>query len=187
MTTVTSIAEHTVAPPSAPAPRRVRRGILSPSPGTLGVAAATGLVLFEALDTLLGAHGLGAALAAGWATLVAPAFLVLVLAAVVCERLWPAEPRPLLSRGHLQDACYLLLYALAIAPFMTMLSVGSAVILHGHAAWLEAGWRAHWPRWTVVVVTLMAMDLCNWVAHVGDHRVPWPSGASMRCTTPKRS
>ena len=101
----------------------------------------------------------------------APAFLVLVVAAVVCERLWPAEPRPLLSRGHVQDACYLLLYALAIAPFMTLLSVGSAVILHGHAAWLQASWTAQWPRWSVVVVTLMAMDLCNWVAHVGDHRV----------------
>ena len=75
----------------------------------------------------MGAHGLGTTLAAGWAQLVAPAFVALVLAAVVCERLWPAERRPLLARGHVQDACYLLLYALAIAPFMTLLSVGSAV------------------------------------------------------------
>ena len=135
------------------------------------VAAATGLVLFEAVDALVGAHGLGTTLAAGWASSWPPPSWPLVLAAVVCERLWPAEPRPLLARGHVQDACYLLLYVLAVAPFMTLLSVGSAVLLRGHAAWLEAAWTAHWPRWTVVVVTLLAMDLCNWVAHVGDHRV----------------
>ncbi len=161
MTTITAgttSAERTT-------PRR-----LTWSVGTLGVAAATGLVLFEAIETLVGAHGLGATLAAGWSQLVAPGFVALVLAAVVCERLWPAERRPLLARGHVQDAWYLALYVLAIAPFMTLLSVGSAVILRGHAAWLEAPWTAHWPRWTVVVATLLAMDLCNWLAHWGDHR-----------------
>ncbi len=178
MTAVTTIASGPRAPaPASPGTSAAalrpwtRGGLLPLSPGTLAVAAATGLVLFEALDALVGAHGFGTTLAAGWATLVAPAFVAVVLAAVVSERLWPAEPRPLLARGHVQDACYLLLYGLAVAPFMTLLSVGSAVILRGHAAWLEAGWTAHWPRWTVVVVTLFAMDLCNWIAHVGDHRV----------------
>ncbi len=172
MTAVTVAAP--CAPPtdraSAADGRRTRRGVLAPAPGTLGVAGATGLVLFEALHALLGAHGLGPTLAAGWATLVAPVFVALVLAAVACERLWPAEPRPLFARGHVQDAWYLLLYALAVAPFMTLLSVGSAVLLRGHSTWVDAGWTTHWPRWTVVVVTLLAMDLCNWVAHVGDHR-----------------
>ncbi|HVT42199.1 MAG TPA: sterol desaturase family protein [Acidimicrobiales bacterium] len=159
----------TTITPQVAAP--ARRRLAAPSLGTLGVASATGLVLYEALHALLGVHGLSRALAGGWSTLVAPAFLALVAAAVVCERLWPAEARPFLARGHVHDAGYLLLYVLAIAPFMTLLSVGSAVLLHGHAAWLEAGWTAHWPRWLVVVATLVAMDLCNWVAHVGDHRV----------------
>jgi sterol desaturase/sphingolipid hydroxylase (fatty acid hydroxylase superfamily) len=148
-----------------------RRHPALPAPGTLGIAAATGLVLFEAVETLVGTHGLGTTLAAGWAQLVAPGFVALVLAAVLCERLWPAERRPLLARGHLQDACYFLLYVLAIAPFMTLLSVGSAVLLRGHAHWLQAPLTAHWPRWTVIVATLVAMDLCNWLAHWGDHRV----------------
>ena len=56
---------------------RRRAGLLSP--GVLGLAAATGLVLFEAVDALLGAHGLGATLHAGWSQLVAPAFVLLVL------------------------------------------------------------------------------------------------------------
>src|SRR3984957_177362 len=147
-----------------------RRRAILPSPGTLGLAAATGLVLFEAVDALLGSHGLGATLHAGWSQLVAPAFVLLAPAAVACERLWPAERRPFLARGHVQDASYFLLYILAIAPFMTLLSVGSAVMLRSHATWLQATWTAQWPRWTVVVVTLLAMDLCNWLAHWGDHR-----------------
>jgi sterol desaturase/sphingolipid hydroxylase (fatty acid hydroxylase superfamily) len=137
-----------------------RRAVLV-SPGTLGIAATTGLVLFEAVDALAGSHALGATLAAGWAQLVA----------VACERLWPAQPRPFLARGHVQDATYFLLYVLAIAPFMTLLSVGSAVILRSHGTWLQATWTSHWPRWTVVVATLLAMDLCNWLAHWSDHRV----------------
>ena len=148
-----------------------RPSLRAPSPGPIGVAAATGLILFEALETLVGTHGLGTTLAAGWAQLVAPGFVALVLAAVACERLWPAVRRPLFARGHVQDAWYFAAYVLAIAPFMTLLSVGSAVILRGHAAWLQAPWTAHWPRWTVVVATLIAMDLCNWLAHVADHRV----------------
>jgi sterol desaturase/sphingolipid hydroxylase (fatty acid hydroxylase superfamily) len=70
-----------------------------------------------------------------------------------------------------QDASYFLLYLVAIAPFMTLLSVGSAVILRGHASWLQANWTAQWPHWSVVVATLLAMDLCNWLAHWSDHRV----------------
>jgi sterol desaturase/sphingolipid hydroxylase (fatty acid hydroxylase superfamily) len=148
-----------------------RRRVARLSPGTLGIAAATGLVIFEAVDALVGEHGLGSTLAAGWAQLVAPVFVVLVLAAVICERLWPAQRRPFLARGHLHDAAYFLLYVLAIAPFMTLLSVGSAVVLRSHAGWLQASWTAQWPRWAVVVAALLAMDLCNWLAHWGDHRV----------------
>ncbi|HEY6429582.1 MAG TPA: hypothetical protein VIX84_20330, partial [Acidimicrobiales bacterium] len=90
----------------------VRRRTTVLAPATFGVAAATGLVLYEAVATLLRGHGLGSTLAAGWAELVAPGFVALVLAAVVCERRWPAEARPLLARGHVHDACYLLLYVL---------------------------------------------------------------------------
>jgi sterol desaturase/sphingolipid hydroxylase (fatty acid hydroxylase superfamily) len=174
VTTINADLAHTptraaVATTATPDAARRRATLLSP--GTLGIAAATGLVVFEALDALVDSHGLGTTLAAGWAQLVAPAFVVLVLVAVACERLWPAERRPFLARGHVQDASYFLLYIAAIAPFMTLLSVGSAVILRSHAGWLEGTWTEQWPRWTVVVVALLAMDLCNWLAHWGDHHV----------------
>ncbi len=128
-------------------------------------------MLAEAVDALVAHQALVPTLRSGWAQLVAPAFVALVLVAVVCERIWPAERRPVLARGHVQDAGYFLVYILAVAPFMTLLSVGSAVILGSHARWLEAPWTASWPRVAVVVVTLVAMDLCNWLAHVVDHRI----------------
>jgi sterol desaturase/sphingolipid hydroxylase (fatty acid hydroxylase superfamily) len=139
--------------------------------GPVGIALATGLVLVEAVDALVAHQGLASTLRSGWSQLVAPAFVALVFAALICERFWPAERRPVLARGHVQDAVYFLVYILAIAPFMTLLSVGSAVVLGSHARWLEAPWTANWPRLAVVVVTLLAMDLCNWLAHVIDHRV----------------
>jgi predicted alpha/beta hydrolase family esterase len=37
------------------------------------------LVLFEVIETVVGTHGLGTTLAAGWAQLVAPGFVALVL------------------------------------------------------------------------------------------------------------
>jgi sterol desaturase/sphingolipid hydroxylase (fatty acid hydroxylase superfamily) len=159
---VTTITAETAL--SAP-----RRTVVSPA--SLGVAAVTRLVLFEALDALISHHTVSSTLTAGWATLVPPLFVGLVLLTVVCERIWPAERRPLFARGHVQDALYFLVHVLAIAPFMTLLSVGAAVVLGGHAAWLRAPWTAHWPRVAVVVVTLVAMDLCNWLAHVADHRL----------------
>ena len=69
-----------------------RPSLRAPSPGTIGVAAATGLILFEALETLVGTHGLGTTLAAGWAQLVVPGFVALVLTAVARALLWPAVP-----------------------------------------------------------------------------------------------
>ena len=155
----------------APVVNARRRWSATLALGPVGIALATGLVLAEAVDALVAHHALVPTLRSGWAQLVAPAFVAVVLVALVCERIWPAERRPVLARGHLHDAGYFLVYILAIAPFMTLLSVGSAVILGSHAHWLEAPWTASWPRVAVVVATLVAMDLCNWFAHVADHRI----------------
>jgi sterol desaturase/sphingolipid hydroxylase (fatty acid hydroxylase superfamily) len=157
----------TVAPVVSTGPR----GGVALALGPAAIALATGVILAEAVDVLVVNHGFASTLRSGWTQLVAPAFVVLVLLALVCERIWPAERRPLLARGYLQDAGYFLLYILAIAPFMTLLSVGSAVVLGSHARWLEAPWTASWPRVAVVVTTLLAMDLCNWIAHLADHRI----------------
>src|SRR6202044_4279211 len=104
-------------------------------------------------------------LSAGWAELAAPLLVALVVAAGICERIWPAEPRPVLARGHVQDACYLALHAIVVIPLMTLLSVGAATLLSEHAQWIELRSAQNWPGWLLVPVTIVAMDAANWLAH----------------------
>lgn len=97
--------------------------------------------------------------------------VALVVVTGIGERIWPAEPRPVLARGHVQDACYLVLHAAVVIPLMTLLSVGSATLIGGHATWLELRTAAHWPGWLLVPLTIVAMDGANWLAHYADHRL----------------
>jgi len=89
----------------------------------------------------------------------------------VCERIWPAERRPALARGHVQDACYLALHAIVVIPLMTLLSVGAATLIGDHAGWIELRSTGPWPGWLLVPVTIVAMDFANWLAHYADHRL----------------
>lgn len=113
---------------------------------------------------------LGRTLAGARYELAGPAVIGFVALAVLAERLWPAEHGPALARGHLHDAAYFVVSSILVVPLVTLLSVGSASLLVAKAPWLEVNWLASWPRWIVVVVTLIAMDGCNWLSHVAEHR-----------------
>jgi ornithine lipid hydroxylase len=133
------------------------------------VVGLTVWLVWMAVSALGRDHTLGSALGAGWAALVAPMVLALVAATLVCERIWPAEPREALARGHLQDGAFFVLHVLAVVPLMTLLGVAFAQLLGSHAGWLEARWDQSWPRWLLLAVTLVLMDLTNWLAHWADH------------------
>jgi sterol desaturase/sphingolipid hydroxylase (fatty acid hydroxylase superfamily) len=134
------------------------------------VAGLTALILWVAVAGLLRQGRLETVLSAGRAELAAPLLIALVVATGICERIWPAERRPVLARGHVQDACYLALHALVVIPLMTLLSVGAASLV-SRASWLELRPAAHWPGWLLVPVTIAAMDFANWLAHYADHRL----------------
>jgi sterol desaturase/sphingolipid hydroxylase (fatty acid hydroxylase superfamily) len=138
---------------------------------SFAVAAATGLVVWVAVLTLERHGQLGAVLSAGRAELVAPGLVALILLAALCERIWPAEPHKVLARGHIQDACFLVLYPTIVVPLMILLSVGFATLIGGHAKWIELPWTGRWPTGMLLGVTLVAMDGANWVAHYADHRL----------------
>jgi sterol desaturase/sphingolipid hydroxylase (fatty acid hydroxylase superfamily) len=138
---------------------------------TLMIATGTTAVAWVGAATLAHDGALGRALAAGREELVGPSLVILVAAVLVCERLWPAERRKILARGHVQDACFFLLYATMVVPLMTLMGVAFAEILGTHASWLQAPWTASWPAWLVIGMTLVAMDFCNWLAHWADHRL----------------
>jgi sterol desaturase/sphingolipid hydroxylase (fatty acid hydroxylase superfamily) len=135
------------------------------------VAGLTALILWAALADLLRQGRLETVLSAGRAELAAPLLIALVVATGICERIWPAERRPLLARGHVQDACYLALHAVVVIPLMTLLSVGAAALIGEHARWIELRPAAQWPGWLLVPLTIVAMDFANWLAHYADHRL----------------
>ena len=135
------------------------------------VAGLTGLILWVAVGALLSQGRLGTVLAAGRAELAAPLLVALVVATGMCERIWPAERRPVLARGHVQDALFLALHAIVVIPLMTLLSVGSATLIGEHAGWIELRSTQSWPGWLLIPVTVVAMDGANWLAHLADHRL----------------
>jgi sterol desaturase/sphingolipid hydroxylase (fatty acid hydroxylase superfamily) len=139
-------------------------------PSSFVLAGITGLVLWVAVADLLRQGRLETVLSAGRAELAAPLLVALVVMTGVCERIWPAERRPVLARGHVQDACFLALHAVIVIPLMTLLSVGAAALI-GHAGWIELRSAQHWPGWLLVPLTIVAMDGANWLAHYADHRL----------------
>ena len=148
-------------------PARLARRL---SPASFVLAGVTAILLWVAVTGLLRQGSLGTVLSAGWAELAAPLLVGLVVVTGICERIWPAEPRPVLARGHVQDACFLALHAIVVIPLMTLLSVGAATLIGGHAPWIELRPAQNWPGWLLVPLTIVAMDAANWLAHYADHR-----------------
>jgi sterol desaturase/sphingolipid hydroxylase (fatty acid hydroxylase superfamily) len=149
------------------APARLARRLSIPS---FALAGVTAVLLWVAVTGLLRQGSLGTVLRAGWAELAAPLLVGLVVLTGVCERIWPAEPRPVLARGQVQDGCFLALHAIVVIPLMTLLSVGAATLIGGHAPWIELRPAQAWPAWLLVPLTIVAMDAANWLAHYADHR-----------------
>jgi len=137
---------------------------------SLVLAAVTVLILWVAVADLLRQGRLETVLSAGRAELAAPLLVALVVTTGICERSWPAECRPVLARGHVQDACFVALHAVVVIPLMTLLSVGAAALIGDHARWIELRSTEHWPGWLLVPLTVLAMDGTNWLAHYADHR-----------------
>ena len=149
--------------------RRAWRRRLCPSSFVL--AGITVLVVWVAVAGLLRQDRLETVLSAGRAELAAPLLVGLVVMTGICERIWPAERRPVLARGHVQDVCFVALHAIVVIPLMTLLSVGAATLIGSHARWIELRPAEHWPGWLLIPLTLLAMDGANWLAHYADHRL----------------
>jgi sterol desaturase/sphingolipid hydroxylase (fatty acid hydroxylase superfamily) len=146
-----------------------------PSGGSLGIWAVVGAT---ATLAAVGWRALAAAPGGPWramvtqgVVLIGPAVLALVVLAVAAERLWPAVVRPVGAAGHRQDAAYLVLYVAVAVPAVTLIGSGAATVLQR----LDGGFTLHpfagLPRWALVAVVLVLIDLANWTSHLYNHRV----------------
>jgi sterol desaturase/sphingolipid hydroxylase (fatty acid hydroxylase superfamily) len=131
-------------------------------------AGVAGWLVWSGLKAVTGS--LAATLSSGWSELAGPPVVVVVLAVVLCEQMWPAERRRPIARGHLQDACFFLLYFTTVVPLVTLTGVGFATLVQTRAPWVHISITQKWPRWALVLSTLVVIDACNWLAHWGEHR-----------------
>jgi sterol desaturase/sphingolipid hydroxylase (fatty acid hydroxylase superfamily) len=120
-------------------------------------------------------HWGGASFAAAMAdqrvVVVGPLTLGILALILVIERVRPAQIRPLVARGHRQDALYTLLNATLFVPLVVALALSFSAVVRQDLPWLVAPQIGWLPRWTVIPLIFVAMDGCNWLAHLANHRV----------------
>ena len=175
VTAVTTVATEPRAPAPAPSPAAIRSWT-SPwpwaLPGTLGVAAATGLVLFEALDALVGRARLRYHAGRGVGHARGPRLRGPCAGGGGVRTARSAEPRPLLrprSRPRRLLPPSLRPRRGAVHDVAERRQRGRSCAATPHG-WRRVGRRTG-SRWIVVLVTLAAMTCATGSPHVGDHRV----------------
>jgi sterol desaturase/sphingolipid hydroxylase (fatty acid hydroxylase superfamily) len=99
-----------------------------------------------------------------------PVSVAVIVVLLVAERVRPAQRRPFVARGHRQDALYTLLSVAAVVPLAAALAVGFSRVLRA-VPWIVLPSMGVVPRWLAMVAILVTMDGCNWLAHLGNHRV----------------
>ncbi len=90
---------------------------------------------------------------------------------LVVERVRPAQRRPLVARGHRQDALFTLLNAVVVLPLVTALALSFDDVVRRAAPWVVLPRFGAVPRWGAIILILVAMDGCNWLVHLANHRV----------------
>ena len=103
--------------------------------------------------------------------LVGPATLGALGVFLVVERLRPAQRRPTLARGYRHDAIYTVLNATLVAPLVVALSLSFSEVARRSLPWIVVPREGFVPHWAVIAVIFVAMDGCNWLAHLANHRI----------------
>jgi sterol desaturase/sphingolipid hydroxylase (fatty acid hydroxylase superfamily) len=100
-----------------------------------------------------------------------PATLLSLVVFLIVERLHPAQRRPIFARGYRQDLLYTVLNATLVVPLVTALTLSFSELVRAVAPWLVLARLGAVPRWGAIAAIFVAMDFCNWAAHLANHRV----------------
>jgi sterol desaturase/sphingolipid hydroxylase (fatty acid hydroxylase superfamily) len=151
------------------APRHVLRSpVYLPACSIVAIAAA--LIGFGWVD-----HWGGAAFAASMTSLrvvvIGPTTVAIIGALLVVERLRPAQRRPLIARGNRQDLLFTVFNATLVVPLVTALTLSFSEVAQRSLPWIILPRIGTVPRWGAIAVIIVAMDGCNWFAHLANHRV----------------
>ena len=138
---------------------------------TCGITIAAAALIGVGWTTRWGGADFTSTLTSLRVVVIGPATLVILAILLVAERLWPAQQRPLFARGHRHDVLYTVLNATMTLPFVAALSLSFAEVVRHRLHWLtfpRFGWL---PHGLAIAVIFVAMDGCNWAAHLANHRV----------------
>ena len=102
---------------------------------------------------------------------VGPLTLAIVAVFLVVERIWPAQRRPLFARGYQHDVLFALLNAALVVPLITALTLSFDEVVRHVLPWIVLPRMGTVPHWAAIAAIFVAMDLCNWFAHLANHRV----------------
>ena len=105
------------------------------------------------------------------AVVAGPITLATIGVFLVVERVWPAQQRPLVARGHRHDLLFMLVHVTVLAPLVTALTLSFASIARASFPWIALPHVGVVPRWAAIVAIVVAMDACNWAVHLANHRV----------------
>ena len=102
---------------------------------------------------------------------VGPLALAMLALFLVVERLRPAQRRPLVARGHRQDALFTVLHVIVVLPLVAALTLSFSELARTVAPWVVLPRIGAVPRWAFIALIVVAMDACNWAVHLANHRV----------------
>ncbi len=170
-----SVSDLEVASPMAsrPATRsRVRPVVASYVyvPALSILAAALALIAIG-VTSRWGGSSFGAALTNLKVVVAGPLTLALLALFLVVERLRPAQRRPAFARGYRQDLLYTLINATLVGPLVVALSLSFSEVLRRATPWIVMAHLSFVPHALVLGVIFVAMDACNWFAHLMNHRL----------------
>jgi sterol desaturase/sphingolipid hydroxylase (fatty acid hydroxylase superfamily) len=102
---------------------------------------------------------------------VGPLTLATIGVFLVVERVRPAQRRSLFARGHRQDVLFTVLNATLVIPLSTALTLSFVAVVRRLFPWIILPKIGMVPRWGAIAVVLVAMDGCNWLVHLANHRI----------------
>jgi sterol desaturase/sphingolipid hydroxylase (fatty acid hydroxylase superfamily) len=137
----------------------------------LGILLLSGLLMGLGWSSGWGGEAFAGSLTSLRIVVIGPFSLAALGIILVAERLWPAQERQLIARGHRHDLLIAILHVTLVLPFVTALTLSFVEILRRLAPWLVVPQTDVVPRWLIVIVILVAMDGCNWGVHLANHRL----------------
>lgn len=135
------------------------------------LAAAAAALLGIGVATGFGGAPFGAYMSNLRVVVVGPVSLLIIAVFLIAERVRPAQRRPLIARGHRHDLLFTVFTALFVVPFVTALTLSFSEVARRTLPWIVLPRVGIVPHWAVITLIFVAMDGCNWFAHLANHRV----------------